>query len=237
MPTVLSTVIRRLAAGLALALAGCVTPPQAPIAWNAQAAKASPSGAARVGVVMSELPKPNTYFPGASCLLCIAVAEAAHSVLSTHVKSLNTDDLATLTEDVVGLLKAQGFDAFAITAPLKMDTVPARTVAPNESRYDFAALRTRHNVDRLIVLELPQVAVERAYAAYVPQGAPYALVAGQAYLVDVASHKLLWNQPVRVVQTAQGAWDEPPKFPGLTNAYYQAIERAKDEIKRSLENK
>jgi hypothetical protein len=31
--------------------------------------------------------------------------------------------------------------------------------------------------------------------------------------------------------SAQGEWDEPPKFPGLTTAYYQAIELAKDKIK------
>ena len=35
-----------------------------------------------------------------------------------------------------------------------------------------------------------------------------------------------------VARGTEGTWDEPPKFPGLTNAYYQALETAMDTVKK-----
>ena len=34
------------------------------------------------------------------------------------------------------------------------------------------------------------------------------------------------------MRNADGAWDEPAKFPGLTNAYFQVVELGKDEVLR-----
>jgi hypothetical protein len=35
-----------------------------------------------------------------------------------------------------------------------------------------------------------------------------------------------------VQKATDGDWDEPPKFPGLTNAYFQAVEQFKDGAKK-----
>jgi hypothetical protein len=217
---------------LTVLMAGCATPPQAPIAWNSTAIKAAPG---KVGVVMSSLPAPNTQFPGASCLLCIAFAEAANSEMTAHVKTLSLNDLKALSNDVAVQLRKQGLDVTVFPEPLAIDSVPERnSPSEGEARRDFASLRAKLNVDRLLVLDFPVVAVQRNYSAYIPQGAPFAAVRGTASMVDLRNNKLLWNQQVGAVVTPQDKWDEPPKFPGVTNAWYQALENAKDSVVKAL---
>src|SRR5437773_8351923 len=88
---------------LAVSLGGCATPPQqAPIPL-ADTAIAPKSG--RVGVAMTPLPKIDTEFPGAWCLLCYAAASAANSSLTNHAKTLAYEDLPKLKDEVANLVR------------------------------------------------------------------------------------------------------------------------------------
>lgn len=73
-------------AATAVFLAGCATR-QMPVLLAENALGGS---AGRVGVVMTPLPKVDTYFPGASCLLCLAAASIANSSLTTHTQTRRT---------------------------------------------------------------------------------------------------------------------------------------------------
>ena len=33
---------------------------------------------------------------------------------------------------------------------------------------------------------------------------------------------------VAIARSSEGPWDEPPKFPGLSNAYFQTVELGRD---------
>jgi hypothetical protein len=218
---------------VALLLGGCATAPQMPVSLAGDYF-AGPAKTGRVGVAMAELPKPDTEFPGAGCLLCIAVASGAHSALTTQVRTLTTDELKPLKADLVALLKKRGLDAVVIDEPIKVKDLPDFKAAEpaNFSRKDFSALKTRHQIDRLMVVDIGSLGVWRSYSAYVPTDVPRAVVNGSAYLLDLATHRYEWLHPIAVKRAAEGAWDEPPKFPGLSNAYYQALETAMDEIKK-----
>jgi len=75
------------------------------------------------------------------------------------------------------------------------------------------------------------VGVERSYSSYIPNGSPHAYLTGKGYLVNLSNNTYEWYRPVRIVRGAEGdKWDEPPKFPGLTNAYFQVLEMSKDEF-------
>jgi hypothetical protein len=225
--------LRTVLLALTVVVAGCATPPQLPIKWTPQAAKAATG---RVAVVMSALPKPDTQFPGASCLLCLAVASGANSDLTKQVQTYSNDDLLSLKDEVATLLKKQGIDAYPVLAPQNLADLPNRSSAPEgEVRRDLSSIRQALKADRLLVIDLPVVAVHRPYASYISTGGPFAVITGQAYLVDLATNKLAWNEPINLTQTAEGKWDEPPKFPGVTNAFYQVIEKVKDQVKRSLQ--
>lgn len=223
--------IRIAAAGIVMLaglLAGCATPVQNPVALNT-AALSTPN--ARVGVAMTGLPKVDTSFPGAGCLLCLAAASMANSSLTTHANTLSPEDLAKLKEMLAEQLGKRGAQATVIADPLKIDDLPSASAqGPNLARKDFTALAKKHDIDKLLVVSLNLIGFERTYSAYVPTGDPKAVVRGTAFLVDLKSNAYEWYLPLNVVRASDGPWDEPAKFPGLTNAYFQAVELGKDEI-------
>lgn len=216
-----------------LLLVGCAsTPPQEPITLAPDWHQTARDG--RVGVLLSAVPKPDTNFPGADCLLCMGVASVMHSSLTTHVRTLTSDELKPLQADLVSLLKARGIDAVAINEPLKLADLPTlQTNEPlNKAPKDFSSFKTKHNVTRLLVVDIGSVGVWRSFSGYVPTEMPRAVVHGSAFVVELSNHRLEWLHKLEVRRGAEGAWDEPPKFPGLTNAYYQALDTALEEIKK-----
>jgi len=217
----------------ALLLGGCATR-QEPIPLSKDYYSARTS---RIGVLVAELPKPDTSFPGAGCLLCIAVASAAHGALTDAVRTWPTTDLQPLKGELVQLLQSRSQQAVPI------DEATALTALPNRSGHeagfavkDFSSVATRAGVDRLLVVSVHPfgLGVWRNYSAYIPTGAPYAVFKASAFIVDMKSHRLDWYQDFNVTQPAEGAWDEPPKFPGLANAHFQVMELGKDAIKKAL---
>lgn len=210
-------------------LSGCVTPPQPPVQLQPEKLDAN---AGRIGVVMAPLPKPDTQFPGAGCLLCIAAANAMHSTLTSYTQTLSNTDLAKLKDDVAALIRKKGGNATVIAEELKLDMLAdAATPGPNVARKDHTPLKKRYDVDKLVVLNIALVGIERPYSAYVPTGDPKGVLVGQGYLVNLSNNTYEWHQNIRVIRAADGKWDEPPGYPGLTNAYFQAIESGMDEFK------
>src|SRR5919106_1730893 len=138
---ILSPVLIASAAGL---LGACATPQQ-PYVGLGQDALSPSSG--RVGVVMTTLPKVDTRFPGADCLLCIATANAANSTLSSHIQSLSHEDLPKLKDEVATLIRKKGVEATVIGEELKLDALPdAATKGPNLALKDHSVLKAKYNV-------------------------------------------------------------------------------------------
>lgn len=217
-----------------LALGGCATVVQQPVpfAINAVAPSEKP---ARIGIAMTALPKVDTQLPGASCLLCIAAASIANSALTTHSHTLPYDDLANLKSDAADLLRKKGLDVVIIPDDLKIDAFPkSKTKVVNASPRDFSALKAKYGIDKLVVLDITSVGFMRTYSAYIPTSDPKGALVGTGYAVDLATNTYDWYQPVSVLRSADGTWHEPPSFPGLTNAYFQAVATGRDEFLKPL---
>lgn len=220
--------------GLAFVLGGCaVTPPQQPMAIKPASLQAE-SG--RIGVAMTAVPKVDTQFPGAGCLLCIAAASAMNSSLTDHIRTLPPEDVPALKDRAVALIKAKGGTPVAIDAALDVNALPSFSGdAPNMARKDFRGLKDKHQVDKLLMIQITTIGVVRNYSAYIPNGEPKAVFNGTAYLVDLKTNALEWYHPFTVTKAADGNWDESPKFPRMTNAFFQALELGKDEALRPLQ--
>jgi hypothetical protein len=220
--------------GLAFILGGCaVTPPQQPLAMQPASLKAD---AGRIGVAMSSVPKVDTQFPGAGCLLCLAAASAMNSSLTDHVRTLPPEDVPALKDRAAALIKAKGATPVPLASALDVNALPSfNSDAPNVARKDFRGLKDKHQVDKLLMIQLDTIGVVRNYSAYVPNGEPKAVFSGTAYLVDLKTNALEWYHPFNVTKAADGNWDESPKFPRMTNAFFQALELGKDEILRPLQ--
>jgi hypothetical protein len=218
--------IRNLLASIAVAvsLAACQTAPQNPISLN----KDTLAGKGRVAVAM-RIAAPDLDLPGAGCLLCLAAATVGNSSLNTYAKTLKVDEMTQFKAEIVELLHSKGIDAVAIDAPLDFDKLPDLKLGPNTATKDFSSVAK--GFDRLVVVNVTRIGFVRTYAAYIPTSDAKATVEGFAYMVNLKTNGYEWYDHVTVTRSAEGKWDEAPAFPGLTNAYFQAIEQAKDRMK------
>jgi hypothetical protein len=215
-------------AATAAIMGGCVVAPQQPVFLAPGALSA---GSGRVGVVMTALPKVDTSFPGASCLLCVMFASGANSTLSTHTRTLTAEDLPKIKSDLAEALRRKGVDAVLIEEDLALDTLPSNDAkGPLIARRNHISLQQKYKVDRLVVVNITGLGIWRYYSAYIPTSDPKGIFIGVAYMVNLKDNTYDWYLPININRAADGNWDEPPKFPGLTNAYFQAIETGKDAI-------
>ena len=210
------------------ALSGCAAVINNPVALSKESVN---GGSGKIGVVMVKVPEANTYFPGAACLLCIGVAELAHTKLSAVVKTWSITDLVSLKQDAFALLKKRGADVILIDEPIKISDFPSND-APGENlpRRDFKSLGVKYGVDKLFLISFTSVGVSRPYSSYIPAGLPASMVNGVVMIVDLKTNTFNWYQPLTTARQADGPWDEEPKFPGLTNAYFQVVETVRDLV-------
>ena len=221
----MKNIIFLLAVGL---LTGCVTPPQKPVAMEQNYLQ---KGAKKVGVIMTEIPKPDVHLPGAACLLCIAAAEIGNSSLSDHVDTLIPDDFKLVESDLIKQLKAKKVDVVAIKDRLKLSELNEfDSNMEGAPRHDYRELRNKYGVNHLLVIDINEIGMIRKYSNYIPVDDPRAVVNGVSYLVDLSNNTFKWYKHIKVNKSASGNWDEPPSFPALTNAYYQAIETGREMI-------
>lgn len=215
-------------------LTGCATPPQTPVslAPDTLATKTT-----RIGIAMTALPKVDTYLPGAGCLLCLAVASAANSSLTAHAKTLPYEDLPGLKDQAAEVIRKKGAQVVVIADDLNIETLPDfKGTGPNVAKKDFSSLKSKYNVDKLLVINVSTLGFIRTYASYVPTSDPKGVLTGTGYLVNLSNNTYEWYNPVNITKSSDGKWDEPPKFPGLTNAYFQALELGKDSFLKPLAN-
>jgi hypothetical protein len=206
---------------------GCVSAPQQPISLSPQFYSA---GDQEIGVYLTDLPKTDTHLVGAACLLCYAVAAAANTTLTNHIQSLDTSEFNGFDDTVATLITTKGSKAKAIKSNIDFNELPKfKTKEPNFAKHDFRKLKEELGIDKLIVIDINMAGVYRPYSNYIPTGAPVGTVAGITYTVDLETNKYEQYQNIDFKVGAQ-KWDEPPAFPGITNAYYEAVELSKDKI-------
>ncbi len=221
-------------AGLAAVLGACSSVPQQPIAFDAGAIS---GGANRVAIHLQKIPTTDTVFPGANCLLCIGVARIAHTDLNKQVQSLQPEELNTLPKRLAETLRASGAQVTVLDQTVDIDGLPSngdKGDNPKLSEKDFRPLAEKIGADKLLVLNFYAQGVSRAYSSYVPTDVPKAFVSGVGYMVDLKTNTYVWYSPVSMAKPAEGAWNEPPSFPGLTNAYYQVLAETADLFANAL---
>jgi hypothetical protein len=214
-------------------LTGCAsTPPQAPLTISKDFYS---NKTTKIAVIMNPLPTVDTQFPGADCLLCLGVASLSNRSLTAHTQTLTHEDLPMLKSSVAKLFKDKGYQVTAIDGRVDFSALPKfGKSGPNVAQQDYSTLKAKYGVDKLVVIAIHQVGIYRPYSGYVSVGDPKAVVSGLGYMVDLSSNVYEWYFPISIQKSADTNWDEPPKFPGLTNAYYQAIEATKDSVLESL---
>lgn len=217
-----------LSIGVVVLAVGCAAPRQHFVELDKSAVNGK---AGKVGVAMTPLPKPDTRFPGADCLLCIATASLLNSSLTSHTQKLPPEGLPELKDMIADLIRKNGGEAVVITDEMKIDALPDfEKKGPNIARKDFSGLKQKYGIDKVLVLDVPVLGMYRYFSAYIPTSDPRAELEISGYLVNLSNNTYEWHQTFSESKGTDANWDEPPNFPGLTNAYFQTIELGKDRL-------
>jgi hypothetical protein len=215
---------------VAIFACGCASVQQQPVTLSRDVVG---SQAGRIGVAMTALPKLDTQFPGADCLLCLAAASIANKSLTAYTHTLTYEDLPKLKDEVANLLKKKGAEVIVIEENLNINNLQDfGTKGPNIALKNFSPLKQKYNIEKLLVIDINSLGFIRTYASYAPTSDPKGILKGTGFIVNLSNNTYDWYQPVNVTKSAESNWDEPPKFPGLTNAYFQAMEIGKDNFLR-----
>lgn len=209
-------------------LAGCAAPPQQPVQLAPSTVTAK---TVRIGVAMAALPKVDTHLPGADCLLCYAAAAMMNHSLTKHVVTLPPEGLPTIKAEIAQAITSKGGTAVVIPEDIKVDDLPKFSAqGSNLAGKDYTTLRQKYQVDKLVVISVSTLGAERLYSSYIPTSDPKGVFRGVGYMVDLTSNAYDWYLPVDVLKSSDGPWDEAPKFPGITNAYFQALDAGKESL-------
>jgi hypothetical protein len=213
-------------------LGACATPRQAPVQLGPETV--SPQSG-RLGVVMTKLPAVDTNLPGTGCLLCMVAAAAANSSLTDYSKTLSYEELPQLKNEVAQVLAKKGTNVVVIPEDLNLEGLGTFSgEGANVAKKNFGPLQQKYGVDKLLVIDVTTLGFERTYSAYVPTSEPKGVFRGTGYIVNLKNNTYEWYMPVQVLKSADKQWDEAPKYPGLTNAYYQALELGKEQFVKAF---
>lgn len=189
----------------------------------------------KIGVAMTQLPKVEMQYPGAGCLLCLMAASATNSTLSHYAESLPQSDVLGMKAELAKALRKGGAEVIVIDEEIALKALPdTNSKGDGVSPKDFSSFKQKYNVDKLLVIEVQALGISRDYASYIPTGDPKSQLVGKGYLVNLATNAYEWYQPIHETKSSDDKWDEPPNYPGLTNAYFQTIELAKDDLTKAF---
>ena len=189
----------------------------------------------KIGVYVNNVPKITTSFPGAGCLLCLAAASLANTSLTKQVETYQAKQLSQTKENIVAALKAKGAEVVVLDSLIK-ESAMKKVSSPKNPHIpkNYSIYKEQKNIDQLLVVNFTFVGVSRSYSSYVPTSAPQASINAQFYMIDTKTNEYTLFDPINIVRGAEGEWDKPPAFPGVTNAFYHAEETAVDQIKAAL---
>jgi hypothetical protein len=189
----------------------------------------------QVGLALRSPETPSFTTEGNVGLLDYAIISAAMLSLKEHVKTLDLSEFKTIEQEIAHLLQQQGFEAQVIPEFPDMETLEKFTDPDKEDTeyyapQDMTPFAKALGVDYLITLEVFRAGFARPYEGFIPMDSPRAVFDIRGQLIDLRSNRLLWFAGIHKANSPDGAWDEPPSFPGLTNSYYITLEEAKKEI-------
>lgn len=180
--------------------------------------------------MINDIKTPETYIVGASCLLCYGVASAANSSLDKQLKTLPKEDIENLKHDIFNVLKNKKIKTINLENNIDIGKLKKfKSKEQNTSKKDHTIYKS-DSIDYLLVININMLGAYRSYSSYIPTMDPVAILSGTIYLIDLNSNKYIWYKPFDYRKASSLEWDEPPMFPGMTNAYYEVITTGKDDI-------
>lgn len=213
-----------------LVLSGCVqVKPQVPLSdafWQANEKKIA---------VALVIPEQADFYPmGDIRLLDYAIVMGVMSDVASYSETLELSDFETLGGSLEESLSASGYSVVRIPTFDTLDSFKDLNQKDTDSVVyaykDFSSLASEYGVSKLLLVNLTQAGISRNYNGFLPLDDPHAIITVSGQVIDLSNNQLLWNYTRTKKKFANGAWDEAPSYPGLTEGYYVAMEEMKSQL-------
>ncbi|MGI1669273.1 MAG: hypothetical protein K6L74_02980 [Neptuniibacter sp.] len=219
-----------------LALTGCsIAPPQPDLTLNSDILTEQNT---RIGIhYVAPEEEATTHIWGANCLLCYGVASALTSDLDSHLKdAITTEELDAIKK----LVHSKYVERFPNVKMVELST-PVSELKDFKTdqelgfaNKDFRAVKDELDIDVLVIMQVWGHGAYRSFSNYIPNGDPQGYIGGWLYSVDLNTNAYLHYLSIDEKVQPAGNWDQPPRYPSVTTAYYQAVENAKKKIDKSF---
>ncbi len=186
----------------------------------------------RIGIGMNRAPTPGYYKVGAQGLLDMAINSAVTSELGEAVKSWNSPDIAMLANEIKEDLEDKGYhNVSIISQSLKHDDFkPFDGYKEGYSDIDLSPLKSRYNIDKLVLLTIGSSGISRSYYGFIPTSDPAVFVNYGGSVIDLDDNRYIYFKHGVSHQAIEGEWDQPPEFSNLKAAYNSAVEKALNQL-------
>lgn len=191
-----------------------------------------------VGIVMAPSPVGGAYKAGSQGLLDVAISSAMAKGIDRYLQGIELYAFDVVQDSLAAGLEARGFSVRAFPDRKDVAALPqcddCKAKGKGFYQKDLSPITAGQGLDYLLIVQVLRFGTIRSYYGFIPLSAPQALVDANGVLVDLQTHRKVWEQPIQRVVKVEGPWDQPPEYPNLTKAIKAAMDGARAEVLRSL---
>jgi len=188
----------------------------------------------KIGVIIGNTSAPSAYKDGHINFAGNKPNDHDSLQLNKHLKTLNIANLTDVALDITQQLKNKGLDVKFL--PEKMSLKSLRKSDMKSSiqalvNFDHKTLKSRHNIDKLVVIDLVRIGTIRNYYGFVPVNEAHGLSHLDAYVINLNKRQLEWKKSViKKIKTTTTTPNANLQFDGITKAVLLAFDQSKHSL-------
>ncbi|SET68372.1 hypothetical protein SAMN05216326_1624 [Nitrosomonas marina] len=192
-----------------------------------------PQQNAKVGLLITQLPKAWAGYTGSVGMLDYAIISAANRSLNKHLETLNfEEEFKFFSNQIKVILEEKGFSVILIDEFMPFEFALKLKAHENGiSQNDYEIYKEKYELNYLLTIRLIKIGTVRPYYSFVPTAPPTATVQIWGELVELNNNSVHWYHQVSSTNAIPEPWDEKNMaFPNLTNSIYVTLDNAMNKI-------
>jgi len=187
----------------------------------------------RIGVIIGNTTAPSIYKDGHTNFSGNKLNDNDSLQLNKHLKTLNISNLSDVAHDITQQLKNKGLDVKFLSEKINLKTLRKsdKYTSQQLTNFNHKTLKARHNIDKLVVIDLVRIGTIRNYYGFVPVNEAHGLSHLDAYVINLNNQQLEWKKSViKKIKNTASTPNASLKFDGITKAMYLAFDQSKSSL-------
>ena len=188
----------------------------------------------KIGVIIGNTTAPSAYKDGHTDFAGNKSKDHDSLQLNKHLKTLDISNLTDVALNITRQLKNKGFDVKFLSEEMNLKTPPKsnqKLAIQALENFDHKTLKSRHHIDKLVVIDLVRIGTIRNYYGFVPVNEARGLSHLDAYVINLNNRQLEWKKSViKKIKTTVSTPDASLQFDGITKAMFLAFDQSKHSL-------